>query len=311
MTDSALLARARSAHRLLLPALLATALAAGQARAQQATGTPPATPEAPPETAAETDTASPSAEPATQQSKEPAAPPPPTAFIIASRPANPNAPAPAPAAESESAPDDGEMGSHRDHVLGTVGLRVAFIPDEGLDPFSADDVLAQFSLGAGSTVYGADDFSIAALLLWDTGGTSADARGDEASLSLHRFTAAGEGRYHFFRRLYAFGRVAPGALRWDASLEDGSVGYTRETGNWMFALDLSAGTTFEFAGETRGKRFRPRGWFSAEAGYGWTTSSEVSFAGDDSQGPARVEPLAFNDLALRGGYFRLSANLTY
>jgi hypothetical protein len=214
-------------------------------------------------------------------------------------------------AEASGPPDDGEMGTHRDHWVATLGLRTNFIPNEGFDAFETNDVLSQLSLGVGRTLYGEDRLSLAALLLWDLGGARADARSDEASLGVHRFTVAGEGRYHFFRRFYAFGRLAPGAIRWDARLEDDSVGYTREAGNWMFALDLTAGAAFEFAGQNRGKSTSPRGWISVEGGYGWSTSSEVIFEDAGNQIPARVEPLALNDLALRGGIFRVAANLTY
>jgi hypothetical protein len=274
-------------------------------------------PEEKPATAAKP--AATAAEPAATASK-PAAPPPPE--LVSAPPPRPAAPAVAassanassakPEAEDESHPDDGLMGSHRDHLLGTIGMRVGYIAHEGLDPFSTNDVLSQFSLGVGSTVYGKDDLSFAALLLWDTGGTTADARGGEAKLFTHRLALGGEGRYHFFRRFYTYGRVAPGVVRWDASLSDASVGYERSAGNWMFSLDVCAGTAIEFAGEARGKSNRPRGWLSAEAGYGWTTASEVEFTSDeDNQVPARVEPLAFPDLALRGGFFRVAANLTY
>jgi hypothetical protein len=236
---------------------------------------------------------------------KPAAPVPartPNAEIVAEAPAQ---------AEAEATPDDGEMGTHRDHWVGTIGLRTNFIPNEGFDPFETDDVLSQLTLGVGRTVYGEDKLAVAALVLWDLGGARADARSDEATLDVHRWTLAGEGRYHFFRRFYAFGRVAPGAIRWDASLEDDSVGYTREAGNWMFALDLSAGAAFEFAGQNRGKSTSPRGWVSVEGGYGWSTASEVSFESGDNEIPARVEPLTLNDLALRGGIFRIAANITY
>lgn len=315
------------ASRHAFPTLAATALFVTQAHAQPNPIVPtnppppdaakaPSTPTNPAPAPAEPnplDAPNP-AEAPTPKAAPSASPPPAPAYVFVpphSKPTSSGQVAEPPAAESESAPDDGLMGTHRDHLLATVGVRVGYIPNAGFDPFSTDDALAQFSLGVGSTVYGDDDISIATLLYYDVGGSTAEARGGEASLSTHRITFAGEGRYHFFRRLYVFGRVAPGALRWDASLEDGSIGYTRNAGNWMFALDLSAGTTFEFAGEARGKSSRPRAWLSAEAGYGWTTSSEVTFVTDEDQGPARVEPLAFNDLALRGGFFRISANVTY
>jgi hypothetical protein len=306
-----------------LPLSLVVALAATEARAQTE-----AEPEKPP-----SESPSPKAKPAPAPEAAPA-PAAPDAAPIVVETADKNKAAPktekqelppaiAPAAKAastpaapkegpESAPDDGAMGSHRDHWLGSVGVRVGYIPNEGFDPFDTNNGLTQFSLGIGRTLYGEGDLAFAALLLWDGGGSEATARGGKAELYAHRLSVGGEGRYHIFRRFYLFGRVAPGAIRWDASLEDSSVGYTRDAGNWMFALDLSAGANFEFAGEARGASNRPRGWLSVEGGYGWSTASEVIFeGGEDDQVPARVEPLVFDDLALRGGFFRIAANITY
>jgi hypothetical protein len=299
--------RKGSARRLTAAAVtaLGVLLAASAARAQDPT---PLEEEPPPAAGPTAAAPAPAAPP---QPAAPVAPVKPAAPVAAAVPQAEIAPGSAAEAESEGSPDDGEMGTHRDHWVGTIGLRTNFIPNEGFDPFETDDVLSQLTLGVGRTVYGEDKLSVAALLLWDLGGARADARSDEATLDVHRWTLAGEGRYHFFRRLYAFGRVAPGAIRWDASLEDDSVGYTREAGNWMFALDLSAGAAFEFAGQNRGKSTSPRGWVSVEGGYGWSTASEVTFESGGNEIPARVEPLTLDDLALRGGIFRIAANITY
>ena len=68
------------------------------------------------------------------------------------------------------------------------------------------------------------------------------------------------GRYHFWRRFYLFGRVAPGALYSGATLSDPIAGGEQHSNSWAFATDLSLGAAVEFAGEARGASNRPRGW---------------------------------------------------
>jgi hypothetical protein len=85
----------------------------------------------------------------------------------------------------------------------------------------------------------------------------------------------------------------------------------------VFAADLSAGAAFEFAGEARGQSKRPRGWVSVDGGYGWSAASRMELTAEDgteeeeSARPARAEPLAFGDLGLRGGFFRVALGITY
>jgi hypothetical protein len=129
---------------------------------------------------------------------------------------------------------------------------------------------------------------------------------------VNRLSVGLEGRYHLFRRLYVFGRLAPGALRFDADILDGGADVRRESGGWLFSADLGAGAAFEVVGEPRGQSKRPRGFLLADGGYGWTTSSSLEFApAEGEQAPARLQPLDLGELAFRGGYFRIAAAVTY
>ncbi len=222
------------------------------------------------------------------------------------------APRPAPEPDRNQV-DDGQLGTHQEHWRLGVGLRETFVTGKGYDPFSTDNVLPQVSLDFGRAFYASGPLSVAALVVWDYGSTKATARQADASLVVHRITAGAEGRYHLVRRLYVFGRIAPGALHSAATLHDQVLDIDRESQAWVFTSDFSLGAAFEFAGDARGASTRPRGWVGADGGYSWSASSKVDFkdTGSNNQRPARLEPLRFDDLALRGAFFRLTATLTY
>lgn len=208
--------------------------------------------------------------------------------------------------------DDGTLGTHQQHWLLGIGLRETFVTSKGYDPFSTDNVLPQFSLNLGRAFYASGPLSFAGMLVWDYGSTKASARGTDASLRVHRLTVGAEARYHLLRRLYVFGRVAPGALRSDATLHDQVVGVDRTAGAWVFASDFSAGSAFEFAGDARGASTHPRGFIGVDGGYSWASASKLDLdAKSSASTPARLESWNFGDLALRGAFLRLTATVTY
>jgi hypothetical protein len=208
--------------------------------------------------------------------------------------------------------DDGKMGSHQSHWLASIGYRVAFVGNSGLDPFSTDDAVPQVSLAVGRTVFASGNWSLAALALWDWGSLESTARGAKSSLTLNRITLGIEGRYHFFRRLYAFGRLAPGALSSSATLVDNVTGLDQTSVSWVFAGDLSGGAAFEFAGENRGQSRRPRAWVGVEGGYGFASSAELRFKPEEgTAAPVRTQPQSFGELAVRGGFLRMAVSGTY
>lgn len=218
----------------------------------------------------------------------------------------------APPAAEQPKPDDGKLGTHQQHWAATIGGRFGYIPATGYDPFSENNGFQQVSLGVGRTLMAMDEFSTAVWLLWDWGSAESTARGAETSLGAHRLTVGLEGRYHLLRRLYLFARVAPGALRSDATLYDAGAGVERVAGDWVFATDLSGGAAFEFAGENRGASRLPRGWLSVDGGYGFTTASTLEFVAEPgSNAPARLEPIDLGDLAMSGGFFRVAASATF
>src|SRR6186713_37541 len=81
-----------------------------------------------------------------------------------------------PAAAAEGVTDVSGLGTHQKHVRLDIGNRTQFVSDAGLDPFSTNDVIPQLSLSASWAFYASDELSVAALLGFDYGGTSAKAR---------------------------------------------------------------------------------------------------------------------------------------
>jgi hypothetical protein len=271
-----------------------------------------AAPEVAPAAAADDDSAPASrAATAPDSDASPAAPAPNTspAVILQARELTPAPPAPE---RPDPHADDGKMGSHQSHFLVNLGYRVSFVGNRGLDAFSDDDAVPQVSLSAGRTLVASGNWSLAALALWDWGQLESTARGAKSTLTVNRITLGAEGRYHLFRRLYVFGRLAPGALQSSAALVDNVTQVNQTSSAWVFAGDLSAGTAFEFAGENRGESLRPRGWIGFDGGYGFATSSQLTFKPEQpAESPVRTQPQAFGELAVRGGFLRLTVTGTY
>jgi hypothetical protein len=295
------------------PPAAATAPAA-PAAASPAAPSEAATPPAPPKAPADDDDDDDAPKPAHHDSDAaPAIPPPyvpPSTIYGASQTHGPNKSAPVP--EDKSHADDGRMGTHQLHWFVSVGLRESFIANSGFDPFSTNNVLPQFSIDAGRVLYVNGPFSVAALLAFDWGSVKSNARGADTELDVARLTAGVEGRYHFWRRFYAFGRVAPGALHSSATLNDPVATVDRAANSWAFASDFSLGAAVEFAGDARGESPYPRGWLGLDGGYGFAQSNKLTLASNgDASAPSRLQPLELGELAVRGGFFRMNATITF
>jgi hypothetical protein len=210
-------------------------------------------------------------------------------------------------------PYDGNLRHHQDHWLGFIGFRVGKVSSSGFDPFADSDELLQFSAGLGRTVMTSGNLSLAGLFLYDVGGRSNEARGANTDLTVHRLTLGAEGRYHFLRQLFVFGRVAPGAIHSIAKIEDVSTSVSDlATRDWVFATDLSAGATFDLTGFAKYSRKRKvAAWISFEGGYGFAGESDLSMTADGGDGPVRAEPLDLGPLALAGPFMRGTFVLTY
>lgn len=207
--------------------------------------------------------------------------------------------------------DDGSLGNHQKNIRFDLGARTQFIKGAGFDPFSERDALTQVSLGASWAFWARDALSLAAVAGFDYGGTSAMARSDKAELDLARFALAPEARYHVLRVLAVTAKVGPTLTREAASLS-GGLGSTLEKTSWKGGLDATAGVAVELWGYASGSKHRPRLWFAAEGGYGWTTAMKLKLAPESSGSvPQRLVAPALDDLSISGPLFRATVALSY
>jgi hypothetical protein len=130
------------------------------------------------------------------------------------------------------------------------------------------------------------------------------------SLQVHRFTLDPEARYHFARRLYAFARVGVGGAILASSLYDPVSGAERSQHPLKFTFDTSVGGAVEVLGQQSGSARGTRGWLVLDAGYLFTSSTELVYE-SGSGSPVRTEPIALGELALRGVSGRLSVAVTF
>lgn len=262
-----------------------------------ATAAQPAAPEAPPEQRATLPQPAPTAAPKS-------APRSPFTGRLETRP---------PAVEPDIDYSQLPLGTRQQHFMLTAGARFGFVPSDGYDVFSKNNLLSQFSLGVGRTVFARDRLSAVAELFWDYGTRQAEARQEPTELFTHRFTAAAEGRYHLWYRWFAFVRLAPGAMLNKATLRNRLTGATLSSDAWAFAVDLTAGSAFEVAGPKDGADREGRFWVTAEGGYGFSSAVDLNFESDDDDpsAPARDAAESLGDLSLSGPLFRLALLATY
>ncbi len=107
--------------------------------------------------------------------------------------------------------------------------------------------------------------------------------------------------------------MAPGAVGYDARVQDPSSGATLEDAPWAFAADLSAGATLRLAGSSDHSVRRARLWLTGEGGYGLTGSralrprphrDEADVLGSDAS-------TRLGSLAVNGGFWRVGLAVSY
>lgn len=207
--------------------------------------------------------------------------------------------------------DPNDLGTHQRNVRLDLGLRTQFIKGAGYDPFSENDVLHQFSTSASVAFWARDRLSLAGVLGFDYGASSASARSNRASLDVRRFVLAPEVRYHVLRVLALTARVGPTLTREETTLSGGLDTELSRTA-WRFGFDATAGTAVELWGYANGASHKPRLWATAEAGYGYTASNRLSLEPrDPARAPQRAVPVELGDLTLGGPLFRITAALSF
>lgn len=220
----------------------------------------------------------------------------------------------APAYAQDRAEPDAEaeaLGTHQRHLRFDLGARTQYVSSNGLDPFSENDAIPQFSMGASFAFWSRDKLSVAAVAGFDYSGWSSQARSADSSLDLKRFALGAEARYHVLRILVATARLAPTLTRQSATLSTG-IGSDLEKVAWKGGFDATAGFAVEMFGYRSGKSRLPRVWLTGEGGYGWTASNDLVLRPEEeSDAPQRFQPLDLEDLSLSGPLFRVTAALSF
>jgi hypothetical protein len=193
-----------------------------------------------------------------------------------------------------------------------VGYRGSYVPAAGFDPFSTNNALPQFSLAASRTLFALGRLSLALGVSWDVGGSSATARGDQASLGIQRLEVPIELRAHLGRLGYLFVRGAPGAVSEHASVQDDSSAATLSKTTWSFATDLSAGFAFLIFPQAREVPRTVHFWLQADGGYGWVASQRLNLGPDLASSDGRIASgIDLGTLDLSGGFFRVALAASY
>jgi hypothetical protein len=200
-----------------------------------------------------------------------------------------------------------------------LGYRGTFVKEAAFDPFSTQDYFGQVSVGFSRTVYAKGRFSFAPGFAWDFGRSGATARGDGASLDVHRLVVPLEGRMHFGKWGYTFVRAAPG-IAFEAAEVDDAASPTLTSGGtapltksrWLFATDLSAGYAYPLWPRENPTEFMPRVWIQADGGYSWIAPLGLNLAPDlPSSDPRMANGVDLGALTMRGAFFRVSAAVSF
>jgi hypothetical protein len=192
------------------------------------------------------------------------------ALLAAPAAARAEAPTVAVAADTATPPP-----SSRPEFNVSLGLRGMLMPSRGFDPYATNNFLLQGSVGAGITVVRLGNASILLFAEYDGGARSATARGEQASLALHRLSGGAETRYQLGKRFHLAARVAPAAMFMHGSIEDSTLDRPLTASAWTWGLDVSGGGGL-LLGSTgpRGAKF----YVTLDFGYTFAGEKEMRYA---------------------------------
>jgi hypothetical protein len=248
-------------------------------------------------------------EPAPAAAPEPAPAPPPRRSFPALRraPALPSFPA----VERPAPRDEGPEGWATPEVSIAAGLRGMFIPGAGYEPYSSKGTLFQFALAAGLTVVRAGNASLMIFAEWDAGPSSARARGDDASIAIHRLGGGIEGKYQLARRFYLSAKLAPAAYYLSGSISDVGLPRPLIARSWTWGFDVSGGAGLLMG--TAGRRAAPtRFWLTLDLGYAFAGSAAMNFApGASEDDPRRFGTVMLPALKPAGAIGKLAMAISF
>ncbi len=177
-----------------------------------------------------------------------------------------------------------------------LGFRSNVLQSAALGAFSSDRTLTQSALFAGYRL-GSLMSGLTVGIEWNAGSASAQARGSTSSIGVDRLAVSLQGRVPVWRRLVAFGRLQPGAIRVKTTLQEASVAPGSGQGlptelsqaKWLPAADASGGFGVHF-GDVRGSSTPMFGfWLVAEVGYSYAPSYALVLAPPSDGLPHRAD----------------------
>jgi hypothetical protein len=191
-------------------------------------------------------------------------------------------------------------------------IRVSSITDQAFGMFADDKALGQIGAAVSYTVLTEGNFSFAPGLSFEMGGVESSFRGDASKLNMQRLSVRLDGRYHFVPWAYGFVRAAPGAIRQAYEVNDPMAPAPMRQSHLAPSVDASAGVAFLIVPHRATSVHHARFWLEVDGGYGWAGRKEIVLTpdvADDYQN--RLGSLNLGDLALRGGFVRFAASLTF
>lgn len=196
---------------------------------------------------------------------------------------------------------------HLNHIDVSAGFRVVGTPDDGLQPFLVDPVLADVFVRGGMAFAVTDRIAFAPHLELGAAGTSATVREMSSELDKVHLSLGLEGRYHFIHRMFGYARVAPGlefvSARIGSATESGVlVNDDKWPGSVAFQLDAAVGASLRLFGPDDGRERNPRLWAFAEGGYRVSGAHTLSMV-IEGDGPRRAVPIELSPLDFSGGFF--------
>ena len=215
------------------------------------------------------------------------------------------APAAVPAPDETSLPP---RGSRPGEVTLAAGIRGMILPSAGLDPYaSGNDVMMMLSLSGGVTLLRAGSVSLVASAEWNMGSRSDSARGQDASLTLHRLGGALETRWQPARRLYLSAKLAPAAFAILGSVMAPGLDRPQVARPWTWGLDATGS-----AGLLLGTAGHGRFWMVGEVGYTFAGTAAMRYAptGSDTD-PRHYGTLMMPAFTPAGGVSRLAMAVSF
>ena len=194
-----------------------------------------------------------------------------------------------------------------------AGLRGMLLPSAGLQPYaSGNDLMASSSVSLGVTLFRVGAASMVASVEWDWGSRSDSARGQDASLTLHRLAGALETRWQPARRLYLSLKLSPAAYAVLGSITAPNLDRPLVARPWTWGVDTTAGAGLLLGTVGDWRSPAARFWLTGEMGYAFAGSVAMNYTPASSDtAPRHFGTLMMPAFKPSGGVGRLGLAVSF